>query len=813
MRPVVIKIALLLLLSGWLPQTAMAVSFTTLAEAITSATRLLNNSSEGDGEGLYPPGARAALATAIAAASAFDAAGATAEKIDAEISRLYDACSTFESQVITAPVGLTDVKATKETRYLWLNLKGQMERSLLFGMQHATGYGVGWTNDDNRSDIKDVCGDFPAIYGEEMRELLLGTTVERFRYRITSAYQRGGVVTICWHQLDPDGRHYYAAEINNEKIVPQILPGGARNGDYLATLRTVAEFFKSLRGENGEAIPVIWRPYHEHLGGWFWWGVGHCTTDEFNQLWRFTWNYLTGIQNVHNLIWALSPNLEYVNDEGEYFDRFPGDDVVDIYGVDFYYSTPASPEVVRGYTRDLHAVARQALAHGKVPALTEIGQEGLDDINWHTRMMINPIKHDSVNNAIAYAVTWRNANSTHFHAPYPGHASVPDFINFYNDPYTLFEQDLPDMYSLPLPDLQAPRFTQLPPEPFVSPTLMTEIVVETDERALLRWSWRDEAWDAMSSSFTEGERQYRHRTLIPSEQGSAQRIYLQTMDLAGNKSVTAQPLTFSVDTLQAVLAWSDPGYRIASWNQGSGAFGQGSGVKSPLGSAETVYFARDFGLEKKPAGARILIQYTGGFALWLNGIEVTRERLPEEMALQYETRPLATAKAAKAVTLTAGQLALLQAGTNRIAVEVHGGADGVGYFDALLQTDTGMAFNYGSTWSWYEAGDQPRTWTLGELLGVDARQRNLPLEFTLLQNWPNPFNPITHIRYQLDQSGPVTLTIHDISGRQVRRQVDGWQSAGWHEAEFDGTGLASGLYACVLRSGARQAVRKMLFLK
>jgi mannan endo-1,4-beta-mannosidase len=91
--------------------------------------------------------------------------------------------------------------------------------------------------------------------------------------------------------------------------------------------------------------------------------------------------------------------------------------------------------------------------------------------------MINPIKNDSINNYIAYAVTWRNADRSHFHVPYPGHASVIDFLDFYNDPYTLFESDLPDMYSLPKEDLSAPILTSFSDSHIVSAETLTEIKV------------------------------------------------------------------------------------------------------------------------------------------------------------------------------------------------------------------------------------------------------------------------------------------------------------------------------------------------
>jgi len=791
----------------------LTVSFTTLEDAVLNANALLNSSTEGAGEGEYPGGSKAELQAAITAAESFIGIDTTQVIIDYEISKLYNACSTFESLVNTMPVSMVDQHANKQTRYLWLNLKNQMDRSLLFGMQHATGYGVGWTNDDDRSDIKDVCGDFPAIYGEELRNLIQGVDVERFRYRITSAYKRGGVITICWHQLDPDNRHFYASEINNEKIVPQILPGGARHLDYLAKLKIAAEFFKSLRGNKGEAIPVIFRPYHEHLGTWFWWGVGHCTTAEYNQLWQFTVDYLHNTLNVHNLLWAISPNLEYVDAEGEYFERFPGDGYVDIYGVDFYNNGPVPPAMLADYQQDLHTVVRQAVSNGKIPTLTEIGQEGLDDINWHTRMMINPIKHDSINNSIAYAVTWRNANYTHFHAPYPGHPSVPDFIDFYNDPYTLFESDLPDMYALPQEDVNAPQFTVYPEEQLVSPATSVEIKIETDERASLRWSYQNEAYDAMPNAFTFGQRQYAHRTIIESEQGSESKIYIQAMDVYGNR--TGQPIavSFTVDTLQAKIVWYESHYAVAAWDYGASSFGSGTDVTTLINDVQTSYFIKDFELSEKPTGARVIIQLNGGFALYINGLEIARYKLPEDMELSYETPPNSSTKTARAVDLPPEIVDKLYAGKNRIGVEIHGGEAGVQFFDALIQTNIEMPFYYGSEWYYYDLGNMPKSYTLGEILGFASVNIVLPEKTVLYQNYPNPFNPSTHIKFDIHAAGMITLTIYDILGQKVQTLVNEFRKPGTYGVVYSPSDLTSGLYICVLKTSSGVYRDKMLFLK
>jgi len=85
--------------------------------------------------------------------------------------------------------------------------------------------------------------------------------------------------------------------------------------------------------------------------------------------------------------------------------------------------------------------------------------------------------------------------------------------------------------------------------------------------------------------------------------------------------------------------------------------------------------------------------------------------------------------------------------------------------------------------------------------GVDDLPEALPTSFALHQNYPNPFNPSTTIRYALPQRSYVTLTVFNTLGEQVATFVQGEQEAGYHEVQFDGSGLASGVYLYRLQAG------------
>jgi mannan endo-1,4-beta-mannosidase len=96
--------------------------------------------------------------------------------------------------------------------------------------------------------------------------------------------------------------------------------------------------------------------------------------------------------------------------------------------------------------RKLQIVSSCAKKRGKLAAFTETGLESIPNPTWWTESLLKLLKTKGLQ--LSYVLVWRNDNQspTHYYAPYPGHSSVPDFVKFYNDPFTLFEKDLQKMY-------------------------------------------------------------------------------------------------------------------------------------------------------------------------------------------------------------------------------------------------------------------------------------------------------------------------------------------------------------------------------
>lgn len=95
----------------------------------------------------------------------------------------------------------------------------------------------------------------------------------------------------------------------------------------------------------------------------------------------------------------------------------------------------------------------------------------------------------------------------------------------------------------------------------------------------------------------------------------------------------------------------------------------------------------------------------------------------------------------------------------------------------------------------------------------DVIDEGIPSQFVLEQNYPNPFNPSTSIRYAIEQAAPVTLTVYDVSGREVAELVNEVKRPGVYEVAFDASDLPSGVYLYNLKAGAFTETRSMVLAK
>lgn len=341
-----------------------------------------------------------------------------------------------------------DKQSTKQTRALLVNLHKQFGKSILFGHQDDLAYGVNWKYEANKSDVQEVTGEYPAVYGWDFSGIerdggllnIDGVPFDKMRQYIQQGYERGGVITLSWHLNNPlTGKTAWDTTHGGVKAA---LPGGSANTIYNSWLDKVADYALSLKGLNGELIPILFRPFHELTGNWFWWTQNTCTPTEFIQLWQYTITYLKDKKNVHNLLYVYNTAGECKTKEA-FMERYPGDDFVDIVSFDAYqYNDPAKDNsFIHSVDNLLGIITAVAKEHHKITALAETGYEAIPYAEWWTKTLWPAIK----NYPPSYVLLWRNAGKLdnghlHYYVPFKDQLSAPDFKVFSKIDAIYFEQ-------------------------------------------------------------------------------------------------------------------------------------------------------------------------------------------------------------------------------------------------------------------------------------------------------------------------------------------------------------------------------------
>lgn len=351
-------------------------------------------------------------------------------------------------------LAIVDKNATRETKALYGNLWAIQSDGFMFGHHDDLWYGRKWYNEQDRSDTRDVVGDYPAVFSFDVAEIMDDrheSQENAIRRKVAiEAYNRGEVLLACAHLNNPlTGGD--AWDNSNKVVVQEILnEGSATNIKYKGWLDRMAAFALNLKGADGKLIPIIFRPYHEHTQDWSWWGRSCTTQSEFIALWQFTVTYLRDTKKVHNLIYAISPQIDTVQGRDNLLFRWPGNEYVDFLGMDSYHGLNAVT-----LTTNLNTLSRLSKELKKPCGVTETGVEGIQrdgvpEKNYWTQQILSPVTGQSV----SMIVMWRNKydpseSGNHFFSVFKGHASEVSFLQLYNSTLSYFSDDLPDMYRMP----------------------------------------------------------------------------------------------------------------------------------------------------------------------------------------------------------------------------------------------------------------------------------------------------------------------------------------------------------------------------
>ena len=177
-------------------------------------------------------------------------------------------------------------------------------------------------------------------------------------------YYEGFVITLMWHAVRPiedepvTFKESIQGELTNQEWNDLVTPGTEINERWKSQVDVIAWFLKQLKYAG---VPVLWRPYHEMNGDWFWWGK-KGGENGYKKLYRMLFDRLVNFHGLNNLIWVYNAN-EVKPWVDSYETYYPGDDVVDILATDVYSE---------GFN-EMNYNQLLALAKNKPIALGEVG--------------------------------------------------------------------------------------------------------------------------------------------------------------------------------------------------------------------------------------------------------------------------------------------------------------------------------------------------------------------------------------------------------------------------------------------------------
>jgi len=217
--------------------------------------------------------------------------------------------------------------------------------------------------------VKAYTGKYPGLWGSDF---IYNWTTDMGQDVVNEAikkWQDGYIVALMWHEGRPtddppyDWKKSIQGKLTDAEWTELTTPGTPLNQRWLAQIDKIAGYLQQLQDAH---VPVLWRPYHEMNGVWFWWG-DKKGKDGIQKLWKMMYDRYTNHFHLNNLIWVWGANgiRDIPFDEAySYKDYYPGAEYVDILGADVYHFDYEQ--------KDYNEL--KELAKGKLMALTETGE-------------------------------------------------------------------------------------------------------------------------------------------------------------------------------------------------------------------------------------------------------------------------------------------------------------------------------------------------------------------------------------------------------------------------------------------------------
>lgn len=342
-----------------------------------------------------------------------------------------------------------DPTLTQETTNLLKNIHrlGWNPDQIAFGQEFPLSFSRNnnWiTPDLTNSDSKDIVGDHPGVHGSDFHFMIDKSAQEIAAHKqaALNAYDAGAIVTFDYHW---QGRYGQGQTYNAQdaQLLINVINDDNTNGDVTWFYEHVDAVLDIIN--NDLQFPIVFRPFHEMNGNWFWWGsLLPGGAESYRAIYKKLFNYMA--PKTEYVLWCWSPDKALATN------YYPGDEYVDIIGVDGYGEGNVRWFTVPTMISLLESVVDFAEAHGKVAAFTETGHDTISIITYHdsnpkwwTENVLTPILASEKARKIAWILTWINTdNWSGPYIPYTAspQASKDDFKAFYDHNVTLFEKEV-----------------------------------------------------------------------------------------------------------------------------------------------------------------------------------------------------------------------------------------------------------------------------------------------------------------------------------------------------------------------------------
>lgn len=291
--------------------------------------------------------------------------------VAAELEAHLAAVEASQAIIHTYDGELSNENAIESAKVVYDYLQATWGEYCLTGQMEST-----WMSspDYEMNFIQKYTGELPAIRGLDF----MHNDFQGVANRSIAWWEKGGIPHICWHTGSDFASGYNESKSHNLDWDKALTPGTA---EYDALLKAMDRAVPYLQQLEDAGVPVLWRPFHELDGGWFWWSKGG--SESFVKLWQLMYSRYTDYWGLDNLIWLLG----YSGNGGNMAAWYPGDEYVDLIGADSY-----SPGANGRLYAEVASIAPEGMPivfHecGAIPTQAQMEQENapwLMFMVWHT---------------------------------------------------------------------------------------------------------------------------------------------------------------------------------------------------------------------------------------------------------------------------------------------------------------------------------------------------------------------------------------------------------------------------------------------